>query len=445
MSFSDIAAPAIRFARDGFSIFAYIAEQIVEHAEEYAYWPSNAAIFLPGGRPPRIGERFVQEDLARTIQYMADEERSAQGTGRLAGLEAARAAFYCGEIAEQIDRFYKQEGGYLRLADLTSFRSRYEAPVRVRWRDFTLITCGPWCQGPVLSQALLTVERAGISGYRHNSADYVHLIIEILKGAFADREYRYGDPRFVDVGLSELLSDAHIARRLKDINMTRAHPELPPPLGGVSPLSVPEPRSGSVRSSSSGGTSFVCVVDRWGNALSATPSDGSYSSPVVPGTGIVPSERGMQSRADPSHPSGVAPGKRPRLTPNPAIAIRDDGSVFAFGCPGGDMQVQAMLQVFLNMFHFGMDVQDAINAPRFATWNFPNSFEPFDYLRNRVTVEDRFDESLTNELERRGHDVELWPAFTRRSAAVEAIYADAASGFLRAGADPRQPAYAIVS
>jgi gamma-glutamyltranspeptidase/glutathione hydrolase len=153
----------------------------------------------------------------------------------------------------------------------------------------------------------------------------------------------------------------------------------------------------------------------------------------------------MQSRPDPRHPSGVWPGKRPRLTPNPAIAVRDDGSVLTIGCPGGDMQVQAMLQVILNMAVFGMDVQTAIDAPRYSTWSFPNSFAPFEYLPGRVCVEDRFDDDLVTELERRGHDVVRWPAFTRSAAAVEAIYADAATGFLRAGADPRQPAWAIVA
>jgi gamma-glutamyltranspeptidase / glutathione hydrolase len=158
----------------------------------------------------------------------------------------------------------------------------------------------------------------------------------------------------------------------------------------------------------------------------------------------VPSTRGSQSRADPAHPSGLAPGKRPRLTPNPVMAIRDDGSVLTFGCPGGDMQCQALLQVFLGVFHFGMDLQEAIDAPRFSTWSFPNSFAPHDYLAGHFMLEDRFPDGLAEEMERRGHHVQHWPEFTREAAAVEAIYADARRGFLRAGADPRQPAYAIV-
>ena len=445
MGFADVAAEATRYARDGFAVYEHLADNIAEDADDYRRWPSSAAIFLPGGAPPQPGDRFVQSDLAATLQYMADEERAGARRGRVAGLEAARAAFYCGEIAERIVSYHEQHGGYLSRTDLAAFRSRYEPPIRVRWRDFEIVTCGPWCQGPVLAQALLMLERAGLDGLGRDQSSYAHLVLEVLKGAFADREYRYGDPRFVDVGVEELLSDRHIDARLAAIDPERAHPGLPEPIGAA-----PETAAPAVTGSDGGGrpaldTSYVCAIDRWGNVFSAVPSDGSTSSPVIPGTGLVPSERGVQSRPDPRHPSGVAPGKRPRLTPNPAMAIRDDGSVFVFGCPGGDMQVQAMLQVFLGVFHFGLDIQEAIDAPRFSTWSFPNSFSPFEYLPGRVAVEDRFGPELASELEARGHDVRHWPQFTRDAAAVEAIFSDASSGFLRAGADPRQPAYAIVS
>jgi gamma-glutamyltranspeptidase / glutathione hydrolase len=445
MGFADVAAEATRFARDGFAVYQHMADNIAEHAEDYRRWPSSAEIFLPEGRIPEPGDRFVQSDLAATLQYMADEERAGARQGRTAGLEAARAAFYCGEIAERIVGYHEQHGGYMTRADMAQFRSRYEPPIRVRWRDFELVTCGPWCQGPVLAQALLMLERAGLEGLGRDQAQYAHLVLEVLKGAFSDREYRFGDPRFVDVGMEELLSDGHLDARCSAIDPARADPGLPAPIGARADVPTP------VAAASDGGhgpaldTSYVCVIDRWGNAFSAVPSDGSASSPVIPGTGLIPSERGVQSRPDPRHPSGVAPGKRPRLTPNPAMAIRDDGSVFVFGCPGGDMQVQAMLQVFLGVFHFGLDVQEAIDAPRFSTWSFPNSFSPFEYLPGRVMIEDRFPLTLVAELEARGHDVRRWPQFTRDAAAVEAIFNDASSGFLRAGADPRQPAYTIVS
>jgi len=446
MSFGEVSSEAIRFARQGFAIYDYFAEEVAEMEQEYRAWDANRRIYLPAGRPPRVGERFVQNDLADTLQYMVDQERTAAHRGRAAGLEAARDAFYVGDIAAKIVAYQEANGGFLTRDDLATYHARYEPVVHTRWRDFDVLTCDAWCQGPAFAHALAMLERHGLGTLKHNSLDYAHLVTEVLKAVFADREYRYGDPRFVDVGLGELFSDDHLDARLADISMSQAHPGMPRPIGAMEGIEalIPSPAaSGSAGRAPD--TSYVCVIDRWGNAFSATPSDGSYEAPVVPGTGIVPSSRGVQSRPDPRHPSGVGPGRRPRLTPNPAMAVRDDGSVLAFGCPGGDMQIQAMLQVFLNIFHFGMDVQAAIDAPRFSTWSFPNSFAPFEFLDGRMALENRFDEPTLDGLRARGHDVEVWPPFTRSAAAVEAIYRDASTGFLRAGADPRQPAWAVVS
>jgi len=444
MSFARVAEAALRLARDGFAVFPLLAKGIANRQAGYRKWPANEAIYLPGGRPPEVGERFVQADLARTIQIMIDAEEGVQGT-REEGLEAARAAFYEGEIAERIVAYHEQNGGYLGRDDLAEFRSRYEPVVETRWRDFTLLTCGAWCQGPILAEALLILEAYGIDDMAHNSPEYVHASLEALKAVFADREHHFGDPDFVDVPLERILGSEHVASRAAGIDPERAYPGLPSALFGDSQALPDAITAEEVRHTGEGGTSYVCVIDRWGNAFSATPSDGASTSPVIPGTGIVPSLRGLQSRPDPAHPSGVAPGKRPRLTPNPAIAVRDDGSVFPFGCPGGDMQVQAMLQVFLNAFHFGMDLQEAVNAPRFSTWSFPNSFAPFDYLAAHVFLEDRFDDEVFAALADRGHDVRRWPAFTRDAAAVEAIYLNTRTGFLESAADPRQPAQAVVA
>ncbi len=441
MSFAEVAAGAIEFARDGFSVFAYFADELEAHAQDYAKFPSNAAIFLPGGKPPRLGERFLQTDLAATIQFMADEERAALAKGdRNAGLEAARAAFYVGDIAERIASFHGDNGSYLTREDLTDFRCRYEPAVRRTWRDMEVITCGPWCQGPTLIQALLMVEQAGLDGLDHNSGDYLHLLMEVIKCVFSDREFTYGDPQFVDVPLDTLMSSQHISERLKQIDRKTAMPDMPPPLVGEARL--PEPSGGSPLRDPD--TSYLCAVDRWGNAFSATPSDASWRSPVIPGLGIVPSARGTQSRPDPSHPSGVAPGKRPRLTPNPAIVVRDDGAVMPFGAPGGDSQVQAMLQVFLNTFHFGMDVQEAIDAPRVCSFSFPSSFAPYRHYPGLVGAEARIPSAVLGDLEGRGHKLDMYPDYTRVMCAVEAILAEPAPGFLRAGADPRQPAYAVL-
>jgi gamma-glutamyltranspeptidase/glutathione hydrolase len=457
MSFGDVASAAIRIAKEGFGVWEHMLSFIVAEEHDLRKWPANAAIFLPGGKVPSLDDRFIQTDLAGTLQYMADEEAAAKGKGRVAGLQAAHDAFYKGDIAERIVKFHQENGGYLDREDMATFRSKYEPPVRISWRDMDVMTCGPWCQGPVVAHALRMLERAGLGGLAHNSPEYIHLVVEVLKTAFADREYRYGDPAFVDVGMDQLLSDERVSARVSAIRRDRAMPDMPPPLGDEphrldwladylktlnparegEPAPAPGPRGGD--------TTYVCAIDRWGNAISATPSDGNWACPVVPGTGLLISTRGVQSRPDPRHPSGVAPGKRPRLTPNPAIAVRDDGSVFTFGTPEGDMQTQAMVQVFLNVFHFGMDLQPAIEAPRFATLSFPNSFQPPEHLPGQLNAEDRIPQGVLDDLGRRGHKVVKWPAYTRKASAVEAILMDRRSGFLRAGADPRQPAYAIVA
>lgn len=442
MGFADVARFALRWAAEGFAVFPLLRESIEKHRDEYARWESNAAIFLPGGRIPEVGERFVQADLARTLAYLCDEARAAEAKGgRLAGLAAARRAFYEGDIAAAITRFQQQEGGWLSRADMAGFRSKIEPVVSRRWRGHELLACGPWCQGPALIQALLLAERAGIAGHAHNSADYIHILTECLKAAMADREYHFGDPAFVDVPLAALLGEAHIAARVAEIRMDRAHPSIPAPLLDAAPAPLNAARRDIPKVEAD--TSYVAVVDRHGNAFSATPSDGSWNSPVVPGLGLIPSNRGSQSRPDPAHPCGVAPGKRPRLTPNPAILVTKEGGAMPFGTPGGDVQIQAMLQVMLNIFQHGMEVQEAIDAPRFATYAPPSSFAPFEAFPGRLAVEARVPASVREELARRGHKVADWPESTWLAGSVEAVLHMPERGLVAAGADTRRPAHAI--
>src|SRR5256885_2065971 len=318
MSFGEVAAAATRLARDGFPMYPLMAASLKRHEADHRAWPSTAAIFLPNGRPPETGEVFRQTDLAASLQYMADEEKAAAGRGREAGLEAARDAFYRGDIAKKIVAFMKAEGGLLSAEDLANYHSPVGPAERRRFGDLEVFTCGAWCQGPVLLQTLALLEGTDVKALGHNSADYVHHLTEALKLAFADREAYYTDPAFGQVPLPTLISSEYAAERRKLIDPNKAWPEMPPPgeLGAAAarlraspPNPNPEPD-----------TSYVCAADRWGNLFSATPSDGSYGSPMVPGTGLIPSSRGSQSRPQPRHPARVAPGKRPRLTPNPALA-----------------------------------------------------------------------------------------------------------------------------
>jgi gamma-glutamyltranspeptidase/glutathione hydrolase len=187
----------------------------------------------------------------------------------------------------------------------------------------------------------------------------------------------------------------------------------------------------------------VSVIDREGNVFCATPSDPSYDTPVIPGTGLCPSSRGSQSWADPAHPSCVAPGKRPRLTPMCALGIRADGAPMPIGTPGGDVQAQALLQVLLNMEVFGMNPQQAVEAPRFASYSFPDSFEPHSYAPGVLYVENRIDQGVREGLRARGHRVLDWPDFVWRAGAVCVQHVDATQGVITAGADPRRPCYAL--
>src|ERR1700740_117569 len=300
MSFGEVTEGAIRLARDGFPMYPLMAASLKRHEADHRAWPSTAAIFLPNGRPPEAGEVFRQTDLAASLQYMADEERAAAPRGRAAGLEAARDAFYRGDIARKIVAFMKQEGGLLSAEDLAEYRSPVGPPERRRFGDLDVFTCGAWCQGPVLLQTLALLEGTDLAALGHNTPDYIHYLTEALKLAFADREAYYGDPAKVEVPLATLISSEYAADRKKLIRPDRAFPEMPPPgdlgrAGARFRASIGDP-------SPEPDTSYVCVADRFGNLFSATPSDGSYGSPVVPGTGLIPSNRGSQSRPDPRPP-----------------------------------------------------------------------------------------------------------------------------------------------
>ena len=448
MRFADVANAAIGFARDGFAMHWLMAEWIEENQEAYRRWPSNAEIFLPGGKPPRVGDLFVQRDLARTLQYMVDEEAAQARNGRVAGLRAARDAFYVGDIAATIVDYHRTNGGWITTEDLAGFSVRFEPPVCTRFGtsfgDIDLFACGPWCQGPVLPQALNIVSAFDLRALGHNSPQYIHLLTEALKLAFADRHRYYGDPRFVDVPIDTLMSMAYATERRNAIDPRRAAPGMP----DAGAIAHSEP-SATVLHATHGvvppavDTSFVCVVDREGNALSATPSDTSSSTPVIPGTGLCPSSRGTQSWCDPRLPAALAPGKRPRLTPSPAIALRNGRAYMPFGTPGNDVQPQAMLQVFLNIHVFGMDVQSAVEAPRFATYSFPGSSAPHAYYPGRLNLENRIPDATGQSLARLGHDVQWWGDREWRAGGVCVTRVNPDTGILEGGADPRCPTYAL--
>ena len=446
MGFAEVAQPAIELARDGFPLGPFVAQIIQAHEADYRRWPTSAPIYLPGGKPPVAGQRFVQADLGKTLAYLAEEDRAARKRGRLAGIEAARAAFYRGDVAATIAAYHAAEGGLLTREDLADFRVERAPAWRRAFAGHEIATCGFWCQGPVLLQMLDLLAPDELRAQGHNSARYIHTVTEAMKLAFADREAYYGDPRFVEVPAEGLLAPGYGASRRRLLDPARAWPEMPPP-GQPAGRASGSPAARAPRPAAEAGapaldTSYICVVDREGNAFSATPSDVSTDTPIVPGTGLAVSSRGSQGWLEPGHASAVAGGKRPRLTPSPAMVLRDGRAVMPFGTPGGDVQSQAMLQVLLNVLVFGMAPQRAIEAPRFATQSFPDSFWPHRYFPGRLTLEGRIPEAVADDLAARGHTIARWPGWEWRAGGVCLVRVDDA-GVRWAAADPRRDSFAV--
>lgn len=446
MSFRDVAQAAIGLATDGFPMYPFMAGTIAGSLRELREWPSNAAIYLPGGAPPAVGDCFIQAALGTTLRHLADVEQANAFRGRDAALAAVRNCSYRGDIATAMLDFHRVSGGLLSAADLADFRVEVAPALRRRFHDIDVYGCGPWCQGPMLLQQLSILEGIDLKELGHNSPRYVHVVTEAIKLAAADREAFYGDPNFLEVPMDRLLSTAYAAGRRRLIDADRAHPDLPPP-GLAAALSGQRGEAPGADRCVDLDTSYVCVVDRFGNAFSATPSDQAASAPVVPQTGFVVSARGGQSWTDPAHPSSIRPGKRPRLTPNPAIAIRDGRFVMPFGTPGHDSQTQVMLQLLLNIAVFDMDPQAAVDAPRFCSLSFPSSAAPHVSYPGRLLLETPIHDAAAPALHAKGHKVEEWPAagpdYLQNASAACAVQRDPRTGVLRGGADHRRPACVV--
>lgn len=447
ISFAEAARPAAELASAGFGMYAKLANSIAADAASFARWPASAAVFLPGGRAPKAGELFRQEDLGRTIGAMI--EASERAGNRDAGLSAAHDHFYRGPVARAIHDYHRAHRGFMTAEDLAGFRVPVEAPIQVRYGDYEVHANPAWCQGVTLLQALATLRGMDVGRMAHNSPAYLHLVAEAFNLAFADREAYLGDPAFVKVPVEGLLSQDYARSQRARIDATRAFGEMPRPgrPRGSEGLSLAHlehlRRTPEKLGALSPDTIYCSVIDRHGNVYSGTLSDNTHDTPLIPGTGLAVSSRGSQSRLDPAHPSVVAPLKRPRLTPAPALVTRGGEPFMALGTPGGDVQMQAMLQVFLNVVEFGMPLQRAIETPRAWSMNFPNSFAPHDYVPGALCLEGGVPEPTIAGLEALGHKIQKWALLPAAGGGVCAVMRDPASGLRHAGADPRRECYAL--
>jgi len=444
LTLADVLAPNIELA-DGFPVYPRLARAIAMLEERLRAWPTSYQIFCAGGRPPRVGEILVQRDLAALFRRLVEVERANASKGRSAAIMAARDAIYTGDIARQIAAFQKQQGGFITEEDLAAQHVTIEPPVHTAYRGIDVFACGPWSQGPLVPMTLNLLEGYDVSAMGPGSLAYLHRYTEAFKLAAADREGFFGDPDQVDVPIKGLLDKGYADDRRAMIRDDRAWPELPEPgdpwrYEGRTGHPGYRPRIASGVGAPD--TSYCCAMDAEGNAFSATPSDPGLGAPIVEGLGIIVSTRGAQLWTTPGHPSAIAPRKRPRLTPNPALLMRDGRALMPFGCPGEDAQCQAMVQTVCNVVDFGMNLQAAIEAPRVISRSFPWTFYPHAYEPGVLTVEGRIAREVRDGLAQLGHAVRDLPDFTPAAAGMCAIR-ELDPGTLEGGADPRRESYAI--
>lgn len=443
----EVLAPAREYAEGGFPLYEYMHRMLSnrETRSQFAlYPPGGEAVFYPAGRAPRVGERFRQPGLAGTLKKLV--AAGAQGgADRLAGIRAVRERFYRGDIADTIGAFSEKWGGLLRAADLADYHAQFEPPLATTFAGHEILGQSAWTQAPVVMQALGLLQTFDLKAMGHNSGRYVHTITEALKLAFADRERYYGDSP--EVPLAELLSPAYLRERAALIRADRAMQEAPPP-GEVrhtrQRVAEPPPPSPALNPSAADandGTTHIACIDRDGNMIALTPSGGVFRKSVFsPELGCTLSTRSEMFSLEEGHPNALARGKRPRTTLISYLICEGGRPIATVGCPRGDDQGQANLQMILNMLVFGMNPQQAVEAPRFATETLVDSFWPHSYRPGVLSVEPGISEPVRDELRALGHTIEVVGAcgigavVTRR---------DPDTGTLSAGADPRRPTYAL--
>jgi gamma-glutamyltranspeptidase/glutathione hydrolase len=464
----DVLGYAIGYAQAGYPMLPAISWGIASVAELFAdHWPSSAEIYLPGGAVPAPGSLFANPALAGTYQRILAEAEAASAD-RDEQIEAARRVYYEGFVAETIAAYLasaqvmdvtgRPHRGLLSYADMTGWHPRLEDPVTYDYQGLTVCKTKPWGQGLVFAQQLALLDGFDLAAMGPGSADYLHTVTECAKLAFADREAWYGDPDFTDVPVKALLSPEYAQARRQLVGQSASaelrpgapegkQPQLPGYIhssfgsnkegsGRVSGDPGLDPSTGepTLRTKGPGDTCHLDVADRFGNMVSATPSGGwLQSSPVIPGLGFCLGTRAQMFTLTPGLPATLAPGKRPRTTLTPSLALRDGEPYLAFGTPGGDQQDQWSLAFFLNHVYFGMNLQQAIDFPSFHSAHMPSSFYPREAQPRVLDVESRVDPAVLAELRDRGHLVNVRPAWSLGRVSAVARR----NGALYAAANPR--------
>jgi len=468
LSLAEVLAPAIHYAEHGHPMLGGVASAIAGLQEVFSQeWPTSADVWLPGGQAPAPGALFQNPDLAQMWKRMVGEGEAA-GPSRDAQIAAARRAHAQGFVAEAIDTYLRdacvldatgeRRKGVLTGQDMAGWEASWEAPLAVDHAGWTVWKCGAWTQGPVLQQVLQMLQGDDLGALDPTGAEFVHLVTEALKRAFADRESYYGDPAHHDIPIDTLLSGAHNAAHRGDIGEMASHDFRPGRIDGLeaqveafltrAARRTPEAGVGAGEPTMAhlvnqrGDTVHVDVVDRWGNMVSATPSGGWLkSNPVVPGLGAPLNTRAQMFWLDEGLPTTLAPGARPRTTLSPSMARSSDGTWHAFGTPGGDQQDQWQAIFLLRLIHHGMNLQEAIDGPLFHTGHLQSSFFPRVVQPGHLLVEPGLGEAAIGTLRDKGHDLDVSAPWAAGRLCAVALRPD---GVVKGAATPRlMQAYAV--
>ena len=455
----DVLEAAIHYARHGYPLVERICATIAAVERLFRdHWPTSAAVYLPNGAVPKPGEMFANPGMAATFERVL-AEAEAGGGGREAEIERARRAWSHGFVAEAIDRFCRTQEvmdvtgrphrGLLTGQDMAGWQATVEAPIHYDYGRYRVLKAGPWTQGLAALQQLALLKGFPFDGLDPAGPDFIHWQVEAAKLAFADRDTFYGDPLFAEVPVAELLSDGYNAARRALVGSTASLEQRPGTIPGfgrqlaarvaqggreaVGATGAGEPTVGRM-GESRGDTVHYDIIDRHGNMVAGTPSGGwLQSSPIIPDLGFCLGSRAQMFVLDPAHPASLQPGKRPRSTLSPTMALRDGEPYLAWGTPGGDQQDQWIPQFLLRHVHAGMNLQEAIDAPAWHTEHFPSSFWPRTARPGVLVLEGRVPAATVAELERRGHRVEVGPDWSEGRLTA----ASREGRRLRAAANPR--------
>ena len=445
----EVLAPAINYAQSGIPNYEYMLERIGSdntRKQWQQYPPGGTDIFYDNGDVPEPGSLLVQKGIAATLRALVEAERAAEGN-RADGVRAARDCFYTGEVGRIIAECSQRVGGILDIDSLADYEAKYETPTKTSFLGHEVHGQRTWTQGAVLMQALNILENFDLRAMGHNSTTYIHTVSQALNLAFADRQAYYGDPDFSDIPIDGLLSKDYAHARASMIDPARAFAETPTPgnpweysSASGSPR-LQDKEGQSEQNSDQSGTTHISVIDREGNMVAATPSGGSFSKSVFfPELGCALSTRMEMLNFQDGHPNRLEPGKRPRTTLINYIVSKDGVPVMTVGCPGGDHQAQANLQLILNSLLWDMNPQAAVEAPRFASNNVVNSFYPHSYYPGQLALEPQIPLTTRDQLAAKGHQI-----ITADGAGVGATIStrNPQTGVLASSADPRRACYAL--